>query len=167
MLLEKEKFIVWSGRLLKLVLSFVFVFFFSSLVPRPSSIVYASALKSDFPNKVCFQNECLAVEVADTEKERSRGLQNRASLPEGHGMLFIFPSESIYRFWMKDTLITLDMIWLDSQRKVVGIATDVPPCQEDPCPQYGPSAQALYVLEANAGYAARLGLKAGDQAVFK
>lgn len=145
-----------------------FVLFFSSFLLLPSSFVFASSkMPVDFPRQVCLRDTCLNVEVADTDEERSRGLQNRASLSEGDGMLFIFPSESIYRFWMKETLISLDMIWLNSERKVVGIATDVPPCQEDPCPQYGPSEQSLYVLEANAGYAASLGLKAGDQAVFK
>lgn len=146
----------------------LFVLFFSSLLLLPSSFVFASSkVPVDFPTQVCLRGTCLAVEVADTQEERSRGLQNRSSLPEGEGMLFIFPSESIYRFWMKETLISLDMIWLDDQRKIVGIATDVPPCQQDPCPQYGPEQMSLYVLEANAGYADRLGLKIGDQAVFK
>ncbi len=146
----------------------LFLLLFSSLLLLPSSFVFASSnVPVDFPSQVCLRDTCLNVEVADTEEERSRGLQNRTSLPEGEGMLFVFPSEGIYRFWMKETFISLDMIWLDSQRRIVGIATDVPPCQQDPCPQYGPSAQALYVLEAGAGYAGRLGLKAGDQAVFK
>lgn len=146
--------------------SFILVLF-SSIVSLTPSLCYASASQSDLPTRVCFGEQCLSVEVADTDDERSRGLQNRSSLPEGQGMLFIFPSESTYRFWMKETFITLDMVWLDSQRRVVGIATDVPPCKEDPCPQYGPSVESLYVLEANAGYALRLGLKIGDRAVFK
>lgn len=145
-----------------------FVLFFSCLLLFPSSFVFASSkVPVDFPTQVCLRGTCLAVEVADTEEERSRGLQNRSSLPEGEGMLFIFPSESIYRFWMKETLISLDMIWLDDQRKIIGIASDVPPCQQDPCPQYGPEQMSLYVLEANAGYADRLGLQIGDQAVFR
>lgn len=119
------------------------------------------------PAQVCFHEQCLAVEIADTNEERMRGLQARELLPEGEGMLFIFPAPGVYHFWMKDTLISLDMIFLDEDRRIVGIERDVPPCQEDPCPQYGPAQKSLYVLEANAGYAARHDLKIGDEAIFK
>lgn len=54
------------------------------------------------------------------------------------GMIFIYPTEGDYRFRMKNTLIPLDMIWLNANKEIVYIATDVPPCKADPCPTYGP-----------------------------
>ena len=118
-------------------------------------------------NQVCFKDRCLSVELAVTRKEMERGLQRRASLDPRKGMLFIFPREGPYSFWMKDTLIPLDMIWLDESRKVVYIAHQVQPCRSDPCPSYTPSSKALYVLEINAGYAQKLDIHEGDEARFK
>ena len=120
----------------------------------------------DVKDQVCFQSACYDVEVVADGRSRMRGLQGRTELGKQAGMLFIFQESWPFRFWMKDTLIPLDMIWLDAVRKVVYVEHDVPPCQADPCPNYGPSQAALYVLELNAGETARLGLKAGDQMVF-
>jgi uncharacterized protein len=79
---------------------------------------------------------------------------NRTAMDENGGMLFIFPKIAARPFWMKDTLIPLDMIWLDDTGKVVHIHRDVPPCppaQGDTCPAYGPKEPtARYVLELNA-----------------
>lgn len=93
------------------------------------------------------------VEVAADEATREQGLMYRDRLPDDHGMIFIFPQAGLYPFWMKNTLIPLDMMWIDGQRKVVHVAHDVPPCRADPCPSYSPNANALYVLELAAGQA--------------
>ena len=118
-------------------------------------------------DQVCFGEKCVNVEVVQKEEELHRGLQFRKSLDPGRGMLFIFQKSGPYAFWMKDTLIPLDMIWMDDTRKIVHIEHNVPPCAADPCPRYTPTAEALYVLEVNAGYAATLGLQLNDQAEFK
>lgn len=117
-------------------------------------------------DQVCFGKKCVNVEVVQDQARRLRGLQFRESLAGNHGMLFIFDRQDIYSFWMKDTLIPLDMIWLDDLRKVVHIEKNVPPCREDPCPHYTPSAKALYVLEINAHESDLLGLHIGDEAEF-
>jgi uncharacterized membrane protein (UPF0127 family) len=119
------------------------------------------------PHKVCFQDHCLTVEIADTDVTRMRGLQERTSMNAGHGMLFVFANEDRYDFWMKDTLIPLDMIWLNGNRQVVDIKAHVPPCEKDPCPTYIPSGHAKYVLEVNAGTTQSYGLHVGDKAEFK
>lgn len=116
--------------------------------------------------EVCFDNHCFHVELADTDQARIVGLQNRTSLKEGTGMLFIFPFEGKHSFWMKETLIPLDMIWLDYSHRVVHIASQVPPCKSDPCPTYASPQNALYVLEINSGQANRLGIQEGDTAEF-
>ncbi len=98
--------------------------------------------------------------------ERTRGLQHRESLSPQSGMLFVFERSWPYTFWMKDTLIPLDMIWMDYTRKIVHIEHDVPPCKADPCPHYGSRNKALYVLELNAGEARQFDLNIGDVAKF-
>ncbi len=86
----------------------------------------------------------------------------RESLPENHGMLFIFPVSEQHGFWMKNTFIPLDMLWLDENGVITDIQRDIQPCNSDPCPTYAPDAPGLYVLELAAGEANRLGLEEGD-----
>ena len=119
-------------------------------------------------DQVCFfQRECVEVEVVHKPKDLMRGLQFREFLSPHAGMLFVFPVLARHSFWMKDTKISLDMIWMDYDRRIVYIKKNVPPCREDPCPVYTPDEEAMYVLEVNSGYADILGLKTGDQAVYK
>jgi uncharacterized membrane protein (UPF0127 family) len=117
-------------------------------------------------NQVCFKDKCFDVEVVQKKEELQRGLQLREFLDSGSGMLFVFPHSRPYSFWMKDTLISLDMIWMDYARRIVYIEHDVPPCAADPCPRYTPPHEALYVLEINAGYARKMGVQLGDTAEF-
>lgn len=105
----------------------------------------------------------LTVEVAQTSAERERGLGGRTSLAQDAGMLFVFQNPARYGFWMKDTLIPLDMIWIDRDGKIVDLVQDVQP---DSYPTvYTPKSPAQYVLEVNAGFARRYGIVA-DQAVI-
>jgi uncharacterized protein len=114
-------------------------------------------------DRVCFPQKCVNVEIAQTPTERERGLQFRERLGKDEGMLFIFQVPGPERFWMKDTLIPLDMIWIDANKDVIDITANVPPCTADPCASYGPEADVAYVLEVNAGSAARWGLRVGDK----
>ncbi|MBI3611149.1 MAG: DUF192 domain-containing protein [Nitrospirae bacterium] len=108
----------------------------------------------------------LRVEIARTPVEQARGLMFRATLPEDHGMLFIFDRTEAHRFWMKNTLIPLDIVWMDQRKRIIHIEYQVPPCKRDPCPVYGPSAESLYVLEVNAGVAQKGGLRIGTALPF-
>jgi uncharacterized membrane protein (UPF0127 family) len=108
----------------------------------------------------------ITAELAITDAERARGLMFREKLLPDQGMLFVFERESAVAFWMKNTLIPLDMLWLDRDRRVVHIEKNVPPCKADPCPSYAPARPGLYVLELPAGAADRFGLKAGDRLDF-
>jgi uncharacterized membrane protein (UPF0127 family) len=76
----------------------------------------------------------------------------RKSLAEDGGMVFVFDEEGNHSFWMKNTLIPLDMLWIGEDKKIIHIEHNVPPCKADPCPAYGPNAtSARYVVELNAG----------------
>ena len=106
------------------------------------------------------------VEIAADDASREHGLMNRISMPADHGMLFVFPDSQIRTFWMKDTLIPLDMLFFDADRKLVTLLSDVPPCKADPCATYSSTAPARYVLELNADAASKLGIREGDTASF-
>ncbi len=96
-----------------------------------------------------------------------KGLMFREELPQDAGMFFIFDKPDIYGFWMKNTLIPLDMVWLDGDMEAVHVEEQVMPCKtENPCPIYRNHVPAKYVLELNAGTLQSLGFKVGDPFVF-
>ena len=104
------------------------------------------------------------VEVADDDAERARGLMFRDELATGHGMIFVHDREEPQSYWMKNTKIPLDILYFDDARKLVAQQRDVPPCSAgDACPSYPSHAPARYVLELNAGEAAKLKLENGAE----
>jgi hypothetical protein len=117
-------------------------------------------------NQVCFNETCFGIELAATPESRARGLMFREHLGDDKGMLFVFDEPGVYNFWMKNTLIPLDIIWIDENRTVINISKNTPPCEADPCPSYGPVQKAKYVLEVNAGKADEIGLKIGDEFII-
>lgn len=107
------------------------------------------------------------VEVANDDLSRARGLMFRDQMAENSGMLFIHEREEPQAYWMKNTRIALDILYFDSARRLVSQQRDVPPCSAgDRCPSYPSKASARYVLELNAGHAARLNLVNGTELAF-
>lgn len=105
------------------------------------------------------------LEVADNNFTRMKGLMNRESMPSNEGMLFIFDYVGIHSFWMKDTLIPLDMIWLNSNGEVVYMHKNAQPCSnfvQAICQSIIPSKTAKYVIELNAGEVDKSNIKVGD-----
>ncbi len=102
-----------------------------------------------------------------TAAERSRGLMYRDTLAKDQGMLFVFPEEGRHSFWMKNTRIELDIIFIAADRRVVGISRRAQPCRKDPCEQYSPEADCVYVLEIAGGLAAVYGFATDDLAEFR
>ena len=100
------------------------------------------------------------VEVVATPQSRARGLMFRENLPDGTGMLFIFPETRILSFWMRNTPISLDIIFIDPSGTIVNIHPDTVPYSETSLPSSQP---ARFVLEVPGGWCARLGVRAGDQ----
>jgi hypothetical protein len=101
----------------------------------------------------------LDVEVAEDDRSRARGLMYRRSMGEGEGMLFVFEQRRAHRFWMKNTCIPLDMLFIDRDGLIVGIEENVPTLNIQ---HYRVDCPSLYVLEVNAGWSRRHGVKAGD-----
>lgn len=126
---------------------------------NPSQALPSAQLAEPDSALVCFQSACINAELAETGEERSQGLMFREHLEEG--MLFVFETESIHSFWMKNTLIPLDMIWIGKNKQVVHLEHAVL-CTTENCGLYTPSAPALYVLETNAGFVETNGVSVGD-----
>ena len=104
------------------------------------------------------------VDVANDPEEQSRGLMFRKSMEWNNGMLFVYEDVKYLSFWMKNTYIPLDMIFVDKDLRIVDIKEDVQPCplQEDICPSYRSKQPAKYVLEVNAGFVQQNGIRVGD-----
>jgi len=103
------------------------------------------------------------VELAADDQSRAMGLMFREQLPVDQGMLFLFRREAPRAFWMQNTLIPLDIIYLDSNLRVVSIVANARPCRRSPCRSYRSRGPAKFVLELNGGKAEELGLMPGDQ----
>jgi uncharacterized membrane protein (UPF0127 family) len=104
------------------------------------------------------------IEIADDDIQTQRGMMYRRSMKQNQGMLFIFPDEEVRSFWMKNTLISLDIIYLDSEKNIVSISENAPPKSEQSIWSDGP---AKYVVEVVAGFVAQHQIKAGDKMEFR
>ncbi len=112
--------------------------------------------------QMCYQEQCFQLEVADTPEKRELWLMFRESLPEYQGILFVFDQADFWSFWMRNTLIPLDILRLDEENQLVDFIS-APPCKEAQCPSYLPSAEATQAIELNSGTAAKLGLQIGEK----
>lgn len=127
------------------------------------ALAACSNLHAQAVSYVMLKEHRFIVELADNDETRTRGLMFREHMGKEHGMLFTFPAEMPLAFWMKNTLIPLDMLFFDKQQRLVSVQQNVPPCKADPCSTYPSAGPAMYVLELNAGQAAKLGVKPGDK----
>ena len=103
--------------------------------------------------------EKLTIEIADNEEETTQGLMYRRSMPDSCGMVFIFADSQPRSFWMKNTYLPLDILYLDESKKIVTIQANRTPFSEEEIPSFE---NAKYVLEVNAGYCKRKGIEKGD-----
>ena len=103
-------------------------------------------------------------EIADDNEERSKSLMYRENLHENEGMFFVFENEQEQIFWMKNTLIPLDIFFIDKNFGIVDIKNAVP-CKDEPCDLYKSSKPAMYVLEVNSNFTLRNNIKTGDKII--
>lgn len=149
------------------LISYMVLFIVSSYAVAGS----ASAEANGKVPKAIIGKNTIKLEVASTLSEIRRGLMFRTSMPEDAGMVFIFHPEQEVWFWMKNTLIPLDMLFI-KDGKIVKISHSAQPCKaarDEDCPRY-PSEGAIMateVVELNGGYAQRHGIKEGDKISFE
>lgn len=105
------------------------------------------------------------VEIADDNDERGKGLMFRESLDESSGMLFVFEDEDYQTFWMKNTLIPLDIIFIGKNFKIADIK-NASPCRADPCMLYKSSKPAKLVLEVNGNFSMKNKIRTGNKVLF-
>ena len=120
-------------------------------------------------HKVSINGQTFKVELADTDHKRAMGLMYREEMANDSGMLFIFPDSQPRAFWMKNTLIPLDIMYFDQNRRLVNIRANTPPCRNTTtrCPSYPSTAPAKYVLEINGGLSEKHGFKPGDELIIQ
>ncbi|MEH2053727.1 DUF192 domain-containing protein [Nostoc sp.] len=130
----------------------------ASQTPAPVSLgqTLPISAKAIVPN-----GTTIKLEVAQTPEQQEMGLMYRPALPDDRGMLFPFPSAQPVSFWMKNTPMPLDIVFLH-KGVVKYIQAATPPCVSDPCPTYGPRTPVDKVIELRSGRAAELKLKVGD-----
>lgn len=100
--------------------------------------------------EIVLDGEPLTVALADTPARRTRGLMGVTDLRDLDGMVFLFPQPAVNRFWMKDTLLPLDIAFFATDGSLLGVFT-VEPCTADPCPSYGVDEPSQWVIEVPAG----------------
>ncbi|MGB0910866.1 MAG: DUF192 domain-containing protein [Nitrospirales bacterium] len=107
----------------------------------------------------------ISAEIANTPAKRSQGLMFRKDMPHDHGMLFVFNKSDHWTFWMKNTKMSLDILWIDSSEKVVHIEPNVSICTrtDEGCPRYHTPKESLYVLELKAGMAQHFEITVGSE----
>jgi len=130
-----------------------------------SIFIYQNNKNVEETSQVCINEKCFNVELAETDAERANGLSNRNFLDENNGMLFIFQEYGIYNFWMKETLIPLDIIWIN-ENKIVYIERNAQPCLEAFCPIFNPNQTANYVLEINGNLSGKYNFNIDDNVHF-
>jgi hypothetical protein len=151
----------------KILLAFISLLFLGAIFFAYARFFILPIAELENRGKVCFNDNCFNVEVAKTAKELENGLMFRKQIDQDRGMLFVFEEEQIYPFWMKNTLIPLDIIWIDENNEIVFIKNNAEPCKELNCENINPKVNAKYVLEINAGISKNIGLKIGDKAIIE
>jgi uncharacterized protein len=106
----------------------------------------------------------VSLEVAADELARDRGLSKREHVPAGTGMVFLFPRDTLVPFWMKDTLVPLQIAFVGSDGRVVGMF-EMPPCRASPCPTFAPRLPYRYAVELASGAFTAAGVAEGDRVV--
>lgn len=142
--------------MLKTLLLLLAVSFATGCVSDNNTIITGNGAAVTLNNKTIF------AKVADSPDEWQKGLMYRESLAENSGMLFVFPEEAERSFWMKNTKIPLDAIFVSANLTVVNVRT-MEPCYEDPCRNYESDGLAKYVLEVNKGVAEKNGIATGSK----
>jgi uncharacterized membrane protein (UPF0127 family) len=139
--------------------------------PTMAAPATSSAAPTDTPRTVDYRLEpgdgdpvTVRLEVAADPATRARGLMEREQVPEGTGMVFLYPADVAEAFWMKNTLVPLSIAFVAADGRVVSVA-EMTPCKADPCPSYAPAGPYRYAVELAAGSFGAAGVGPGDKVV--
>lgn len=161
-----------KGKFVSLLVIFVILIAASlSLLGYYQNASHESAKIPSFWNRPGYKTKTIhmgghvfVADVADTDPLQEKGLSGRPSIDEDRAMIFVFPTDNAHLFWMKDMLFSIDIIWLDADKRIAHIARNVAP---DSYPQtFGPTFPTRYVIEVQSGIADKIGLKVGDKVSF-
>jgi len=161
---------VVSGIIVVAFILFIVLFNIPKTQKHGSVAVNQSSIKFQKDGELTFQSadgkyiSKIDIEIADDDNKRIKGLMDRLSMKEEQGMLFLFPYETIQSFWMKNTLIPLDLIFVNREKVIVTIHKDAVPFDTGQYPSTKPASQ---VVEVNAGYTDIYGIKVGDKIVWR
>jgi uncharacterized membrane protein (UPF0127 family) len=145
------------------VVALVGFFFVNNFITNEPKVEYYTFSKEGeltFTDSLGVLKSKIDLEIADNDYERQLGLMNRKEMKENEGMLFIFPMQQLQSFWMRNTLISLDIMFINDQKKIVTIHKDTKILSDTSYPSTQP---ALYVVEVLAGFADRHNIRVGDQ----
>lgn len=144
------------------------IFFLAILIPAVIGFTATSLNQGGTATASFYSNNSetvkISLEIAETDAERQKGLMNRKSLAENHGMLFVWKDEERRSFWMKNTLIPLDMIFISSNGTVLNVETAYPEpnSSDSELKHYFSDGKAMYVIEVNAGFAENNSIRKGN-----
>lgn len=140
------------------------------MVPALLTLLLAATPGAPDGGVVTAKGHSFLAEVARSPQEQARGLMYRQSLARDRCMMFLYNEDGNHRIWMKNCLISLDVVWLKADGTVVEASENVPPCSPllgDECPVYGGTVSARHFVEFPAGTLRRIGLKVGDRLGWK
>lgn len=138
---------------------------FLVIVTAVAAVMLTYRTQESYPATTQFGGVSLNIDYATTTASRERGLGGRTSIPSDYGMLFIFLKPDRYGFWMKNTLVPLDMFWLDGKGQVIWMAQNVATSSYPNV--FYPNAPARYVLETAAGFAREHAIATGTPLMLK
>ncbi len=143
------------------LLSFIFVAGIAATAWRITLVSDVFSAKK----QITIGNTAVFADIADTPSKRTQGLSGRKELSQSGGMLFIFDYPTIPKFWMKDMLFPIDIIWIGENKHVVSVSENLPP---DSYPEvFSPQGPIKYVLEVSAGFALKNNIKNGDEVTVR
>ncbi len=140
----------------------------ASLILLVIVLVSAIGVKRMSAVEVSFESGArVIVDVVREPSELSLGLMFKKSLAEDRGMLLSYGFDGYHSIWMKNMYFPIDILWLDSELRVVNIVENAPPCIAEPCTVYTPENPGRYVLEVHAGFVGRNSVKKGDRVAMR
>lgn len=160
---EKSKISLQKIVIAVLALAVIGFFIVNNFITNEPKVEYYTFTKEGeltFTDSLGILKAKIDLEIADTEYERQLGLMNRKEMKETEGMLFVFPRQDYQSFWMRNTLISLDIMFVNDQKKIVTIHKNTKILSETSYPSSAPS---IYVVETLAGFADRHNIKVGDK----